>query len=163
MEMSRIKPIALVTGLIAVVVMVFAYLRSNTKLITNMAQYSLVGLKVGKPKNIFQLPIKASILIKNPSDLAIDIRQYIVEVYRTKGTVKTKLAVSNATALKIPARNNIINDIDFTINNLDILNLLKEALTSTGTVSAEAKLKGQLSFVVKAEVMGQYIEKEIVY
>jgi len=143
---------------LAVVLGLFLWFRTNTKKIMGMAEYSLTSLKVQKV-NLLSTVIKTSILIKNPSDIALQIKQYRVEIYRHIGIDKKLLAQTPVSSLLIPAQSSIVNDVEFNVSNIQILDLVVGALRE----GVESQLVGKLSIVIKADVLGQYIEKEIKY
>ena len=144
--------------LIAGVLGFFLWLRKNKKKLVNMAEYSIVGVKVHK-LGLQESEIKVSVLIKNPSDLAVKLNNYKVDVNRLDGTAKKLLATSVVTSLTIPAKASIVNDIIFKLSNLEVGGMLLQAL-KTGV---ESQLKGKVSFLIKGEALGQYFEKEIKY
>lgn len=143
-------------GLLGIVITgLFVWFRNNTKKLTNLTEYSISSIKVHKV-GILDTEIKVSVLIKNPSDLAIKLDNYKVEIKQTADTTKT-LATSVVTSLIIPAKSSIVNDIVFKLSNLKIGTLLLSAI-QTGL---ETQLKGKFSFTIKGETLGQYFEKEI--
>lgn len=142
--------------LLAAVITFFLWFRTNAKKVMNMAEYEVKGFKVGKV-SILTTVIKVSLLIKNPSDLAINLKSFRVEILRLNGGEKAVLATSPTTSLVIPAKGNIVYDIDFKVDNLQLIDLVAGAITT----GIENQLKGKISVRVKADVMDQYIEKEI--
>lgn len=136
----------------------FFWLRTNTKKLVNMAEFSIVGVKVHKV-NLLDTEIKVSVLIKNPSDLAVSLKNYKVDVHRLDNAAKKMLATSATTSLTIPSNGSIVNDIVFKLSNIQAGTVLLEAI-KTGI---EATLKGKVSFLIKGEALGQYFEKEIKY
>ena len=143
-------------GLLGIVITgLFVWFRNNTKKLTNLTEYSISSIKVHKV-GILDTEIKVSVLIKNPSDLAIKLDNYKVEIKQTADITKT-LATSVVTSLIIPAKSSIVNDIVFKLSNLKIGTLLLSAI-QTGL---ETQLKGKFSFTIKGETLGQYFEKEI--
>ncbi len=156
--MSFSKQLPVIALIVAFAAGLFFWLRTNSKKLVNMAEYSLVSLKIHK-FNLLDTVLKASILIKNPSDLAIKINQYRVEIYRLSASGKKLLAQTPVSSLTIPAQSSIINDVQFTVSNTQIIDLIVGSLKE----GMESQLKGKISIVIKADLLGQYIEKEIKY
>ena len=145
-------------GILAVCIAFFLYLKKNANVLQNMAQFSIVGFKIKTP-TFFKTPFRLSVLIKNPSNIKIDIKNYIVEVYRLKDGVKKLLAASNPTSLAIPSNGNIVSEIEFEASNFNLIDLIIGTLKE----GSEMQLKGKISFTIKADVAGQYLEKEFLY
>jgi LEA14-like dessication related protein len=157
MEMNSKSSSFVIIGLvIAALIAAFLWFRTNTQKLVKMAEYELKSIKVGKV-GLLKTVIKASILIKNPSDMAITLKSFRVEILRLKGAEKLVLATSPTSSLVLPSNGNIVYDIDFNINNLEIIDLVAGAIKE----GIESQLKGKISVRIKADFMDQYIEKEI--
>jgi LEA14-like dessication related protein len=156
--MSFRKNMPLIGLIAALVIGLLLWFRTNSKKIINMAEYSLVSVKVHKV-NFLDTILKVSLLIKNPSDLVLKINQYRVEIYRVAADGKKLLAQTPISALMIPAQSSIVNDVQFSVSNAQIIDLITGYLNE----GFENQLKGKISIVIKADVLGQYIEKEIKY
>jgi LEA14-like dessication related protein len=144
--------------LVAGIVGFLLWFRTNTKKLMNLTEYSIVSVKVHKV-GVLETQVKVSVLIKNPSDLAIKLNNYKVDVNQQSGEIKKLLATSEVTSLTIPAKSSVVNDIMFNISNLEVGGMLLQSL-KTGL---ESQLKGKISFLIKGEALGQYFEKEIKY
>lgn len=156
--MSLSKHLPVIALIVAFAAGLFFWLRTNSKKLIGMAEYSLATLKIHKV-NLLDTVLKASILIKNPSDIALKINQYRVEIYRLSSTGKKLLAQTPVSSLTIPAQASILNDVQFTVSNTQIVDLIIGSLKE----GMESQLKGKISILIKADLLGQYIEKEIKY
>ena len=137
---------------------ILAYLRTNTNKLLNMAEFKLTDVRIKNVK-VLETNICTSVLIQNPSDLAVNLTALKVEFIRLAGGEKKVLATSPTTKLVIPKNGNINYNINFAISNVQILQMVNGAI-QTGI---ESQFKGKISIRIKCEVAGQYIEKEIPY
>ena len=137
---------------------VLAYLRTNANKLLNMAEFKLTDVKVLSVK-LMTTNLRASVLIQNPSDLAVNLTALRVEFLRLSNGEKKVLATSPNTKLVIPKNGNINYNINFEISNLQVAQMVSGAI-QTGI---ESQFKGKISIRIKCEVAGQYIEKEIPY
>lgn len=135
-----------------------AYLRTNTNKLLNMADFKLTDVRILNVK-VLETNIRTSVLIQNPSDLAINLTAFKVEFIRLSNGEKKVLATSPTTKLVIPKNGNINYNINFAISNVQVLQMVSGAI-QTGI---ESQFKGKISIRIKCEVAGQYIEKEIPY
>ena len=141
MENNSKNKFLLIGLIVAAVVGFFLWFRTNTKKLARMAEYSVASVKVHKV-GVLETEIKVSVLIKNPSDIAVKLDNYKVDVMQTADQSKKTLATSVVTSLTIPANSSVVNDIIFKLSNLQIGSLLLNAI-QTGL---EAQFKGKLSF-----------------
>lgn len=129
--------------------------------------YSLKSFQV-RSVNLTSIVCRISIDISNPSEMAVSIDDYRLEVnYLKPDNTKALLAQSPVNKLSIAARGNttVTTDVSISIFTLGkfITNLTKKIL-STKEVSVvdtiTNELRSRITVVVKATVLGQFIQKE---
>lgn len=123
-----------------------------------MSDFELRSLKFGNIEWL-KTEILASMLIKNPSDIAITLSSFRVEILRENNGSKDVLAVSPTSELKLPANGNLNYDIKFNLSNLQMIKLLGNTFMNAGI----SDLKGKVAVLVKCTAHGQYVEQEIPY
>jgi LEA14-like dessication related protein len=153
------------TGLFGLIIglgfLIYSKLRTNVKKALHMTEFTLKGLSIGKLSMSYLkgVPVKASLLITNPSGIAITIKSYTVELYKVKNGEKEKLAKTPISAITIPANGSVVNNVLFNVDYDAITNLISGAISN----GIESQLKGKIIILVKADVLGQYIQQEIKY
>jgi LEA14-like dessication related protein len=148
--------LALVAGL-------FVYLRTNTKKLFKMAEFRVKGLKVGKP-TLSTIPVDVDIEIFNPSDFAVPVKNYKVEIYRREGKSPELLSSSNVASVNVPANGSVLNKITFNLSLLQVLKTAASAISWDWQKIANdvlGELANKVLIKVYADVYNQFVEREI--
>lgn len=147
----------------ALAIGVFVWFRTNTKKLFKMAEFRVKGLKVGKISGL-NVPVDVNIEIFNPSDFAVPVKNYKVEIHKKLGSKTELLSTSNVASVNVPANGTILNKITFNVNILQILDTAVSALSWDWNKIADdvqSELAGKVMLKVYAEVYNQFIEREI--
>ena len=126
-----------------------------------MADFSLASVKNIKLDGATPC-LTVGILINNPSELDLTVKTFVVELYRKKADGSRVLITKSAPAtLKIAKNNKIVNDVTFRFSIMEMYQLADLAMSYLK--KGASCIVGNLIVVVKADVLGQYVEKEFNY
>jgi len=147
--------------LISVAVGLLLWFRTNAKKMVGMADFALASVKNVKLDGLTPT-LTVGILINNPSDIAVTVKTFMVEMYVKNADGSRSLVTKSTPAtIAIPKQNKVVNDVTFKFSVMEMVTLAKLAVNVVKyDVSA---LSGNLVFIVKADVLGQYVEKEFNY
>lgn len=147
--------------LLGVAVSLLIWFRTNTKKLVGMADFSLASVKNVKLDGITP-SLTVGILINNPSDIDLTVKTFVVELYRKKADgSRTMITKSAPASLKIAKNNKVVNDVTFRFSIAEMIQLTDLAIAYFK--KGASVIVGNLIVVVKADVLGQYIEKEFNY
>ena len=147
--------------LLGVAVSLLIWFRTNTKKLVGMADFSLASVKNVKLDGITP-SLTVGILINNPSDIDLTVKTFVVELYRKKADgSRTMITKSAPASLKIAKNNKVVNDVTFRFSIAEMIQLTDLAIAYFK--QGASVIVGNLIVVVKADVLGQYIEKEFNY
>ncbi len=149
----------------ALAIGVFVWFRTNTKKLFKMAEFRVKGIKFGKMEGI-NIPVDVNIEIFNPSDFAVPVKSYKVEIHKKLGSKTELLSTSNVASVNIPANGTILNKITFNVNILQVLDTAISAFSwdldlDKIASDVQSELAGKVMLKVYAEVYNQFIEREI--
>jgi LEA14-like dessication related protein len=152
----------IIIGVIAALAVgVFLWFRTNTKKLLTMAEFRIKGLKVGKIEGM-NIPLDVNIEIFNPSDFAVPVKNYKVEVYKRENN--ELLSTSNVASLNIPANGTVVNKVTFNISILQVIDAAFSLLNlDWGKIEKDfqRQIASKVMFKIYAEVGNQFIEREI--
>lgn len=155
-----------IMGIVAVV-LGLGYYFNSAKRFMGYLTYDLKSFQV-RSVSLTSIICRVGIGIQNPSNLAVSLDDYRIEVHYLKedGT-KSVLAQSPVSKLSIAANGNttITSDVSIGIYTLSsfITGITKKILSSketSVTTTITNELRSRIVVVVKASVLGQFIEKE---
>ncbi len=156
----------IVVAILAAIALFVYYYFNKAKKFLGYLTYSLSAFKVHSV-SLSNILCKASIAINNPTDTAMSIQDYKVEIYYSNPSDKSRslLASSPVNQLAIPAKQSITITTDVNISTASAAKLLSNIVAQiiAGNDIASIfnnQLKNNAVVVLKATVAGQYLEKE---
>lgn len=163
--MSNKTPLIL-SAIAAIALLVYLYFNKAKKFVA-LLDYEIASFRVHSV-TLRNVLCKVGICVKNPSDLAVSLKDYKVEVYIINADKsRSLLASSPVNQLAIPAKQQITITSDINISTFQLGKLLtnlapKLLITKPNNMVAlvNSELTAKAIVILKADVLGTFIEKE---
>ncbi len=152
----------IIIGIIAALAVgALLWFRTNTKKLFKMAEFRIKGLSVGKIEGM-NIPLDVNIEIINPSDFAVPIKNYKVEIYKRENN--ELLSTSTVASLDIPANGRVVNKVTFNVSVLQVIDTAFSLLNidwSKVEKDFQQQIASKVMLKIYAEVYNQFIEREV--
>lgn len=158
----------LIIGALAVI-SAFLYFGANkAKKFIGYLTYELSSFRVHSA-SLSSIKCKVAIAVNNPSATAVSIKDYKIEVFLVNSDKsRSLLASSPVNQLAIPEMQKVTITTDISISPLQAAKLVKNLVQTLlkGNVSEviaalQSEIKSNTVVVLKADVLGTFIEKEL--